>query len=260
MLKEYLKGIYFSLGFISVFLVIFSVSAVGFHLASDILPGTFQTGNFIFDGNLNIGALLNYEKLNVQGNIYLHNLTDNTSLRLGGTDYEWDLIRDHGDSGKFKIHYLQGNLDALTIVRDGNIGIGTTSPEAKLNIISDGTQTNPLIINSSSGNGGIFLWENLINEMAFMMKNSSGDTIIYMRPDGNSYFNGGNIGIGTTTPTTKLDINGIIKIGTDDSVVCTVSADRGKIRMITSSTPNKIQACLYGAGSGYQWVDLGIAS
>lgn len=53
--KEFLQGIKISLGVIFTFSILFSISAVGFHLASEILPGTF-TGNYIFDGNITVNG------------------------------------------------------------------------------------------------------------------------------------------------------------------------------------------------------------
>lgn len=53
--KDFLKGIKFSLGIIFIFSILFSVFAVGFHLAEEILPGTF-TGNYIFDGNITVNG------------------------------------------------------------------------------------------------------------------------------------------------------------------------------------------------------------
>ena len=51
--KDFLKGINIALGILLVFSIIGIVSAVGFHYANEILPGTFS-GNFIFDGDVNI--------------------------------------------------------------------------------------------------------------------------------------------------------------------------------------------------------------
>lgn len=54
MLKNnFIEGIKFGLGIIFIFGFIFSISAVGYHLATEILPGTF-VGNYTFDGDVNI--------------------------------------------------------------------------------------------------------------------------------------------------------------------------------------------------------------
>lgn len=58
--KKFIEGIHLGLGFILVIGILFSVSAVGFHFASEILPGTF-TGNYVFDGNVNVTGNLTQE-------------------------------------------------------------------------------------------------------------------------------------------------------------------------------------------------------
>ncbi len=89
-------------------------------------------------GNVGIGTTAPFEKLVVSGNAYLGQGQNDSILRLGGSDYEWQLRKDWADSGKFKIKYLQGNLDALTIDRNGNVGIGTTTPAGYLHISAPG--------------------------------------------------------------------------------------------------------------------------
>ena len=57
--KQIKNGIKHAFGFSLFFITLFSVTAVGFHLASEILPGTFS-GNFIFNSNVEIqGNLTN---------------------------------------------------------------------------------------------------------------------------------------------------------------------------------------------------------
>ena len=51
--KDFLKGINIALGFLLVFSIVGIVSAVGFHYADEILPGTF-VGDFVFDGDVNL--------------------------------------------------------------------------------------------------------------------------------------------------------------------------------------------------------------
>lgn len=53
----FINGIKFSLGIIFTFGILFSVFAVGFHLAEEILPGTFN-GNFSFNDKIEINNTL----------------------------------------------------------------------------------------------------------------------------------------------------------------------------------------------------------
>lgn len=87
---------------------------------------------------------------------------------------------------------------------NGNVGIGTISPTDKLEVIgnfvsrvSPGSNRLARIANSNSA-----------GELHLFTGNSSS---VVIDANGNSYLNGGNVGIGTTTPTNKLEVNGTIR-------------------------------------------------
>ena len=111
-------------------------------------------------------------------------------------------------------HYFRTNgLDRMIIKDNGNIGIGTTNPSDKLHIY-DGNVRQTIVgtpsewvylIQSSGQNSGI--WTNGGNP-ALYLRNTAGNLNTVIRPDGNSYLNGGNVGIGTTNPNTKFHIEG----------------------------------------------------
>jgi len=70
--KEYfLNGIFVGLGFFFILGIIGTIFAVGFHVADEILPGTF-IGNFNFDGNVSIQNI-DITPLNESKTIYLDN-------------------------------------------------------------------------------------------------------------------------------------------------------------------------------------------
>jgi hypothetical protein len=98
---------------------------------------------------------------------------------------------------------------AMTILNNGNVGIGTASPQVKLSV--QGTQNNTIIPANAvakfvGGDAGIFVG-NLAgtpNYGAWLQAMRESDAFVFplsLQP------NGGNVGIGTTNPDYKLNIN-----------------------------------------------------
>jgi hypothetical protein len=83
----------------------------------------------------------------------------------------------------------------------GNVGIGTTSPATKLHVTGV-TQI------AESGNSAFYggNYVRVFNDQNFNIRNVSGTTVANISVSGNSYFNGGNVGIGTTSPISKLTV------------------------------------------------------
>ncbi|MFY0594234.1 hypothetical protein [Roseivirga sp.] len=153
-------------------------------------------------GKVGIGTSSPIQKLQVHGNIYA----------VGGVFYadnNFGLRNSLNDYGVYPYStYLQfrynGN-EAMRINSSGNIGIGTNSPIQKLQV---------------HGNiyavGGVFYTDN-----NFGLRNSLNDygvypysTYLQFRYNGNEAMrisSSGNVGIGTTSPGNKLDVNGTIR-------------------------------------------------
>ncbi len=155
--------------------------------------------------------------------------TDNTSIFIGNNAVggrKYGLFSTANTSavgaGKFSISDVTaGNTPRLVIDNTGNVGIGTTTPQAPLNIAgniqrmvnvnSTGTDTQLLLTNTtpagriwaiqSSGTGTLDSPGNFgIQDITAL------STRLVIS-------NTGNVGIGTTTPTAKLEVNGTIKPG-----------------------------------------------
>src|SRR6056300_428034 len=93
------------------------------------------------------------------------------------------------------------------ILDNGNMGIGTTTPSGRVNIQSAAASTYLLNLDYSDGTDGGGFYEASSTDLSLFLKNSSGTNTVTIATDGDSFLNGGNVGIGTSTPVGKLTVN-----------------------------------------------------
>lgn len=179
--------------------------------------------NILSNGNVGIGTTSPAQMLDVNGggqfNGNLNFATDQTAYFIHGSA-NGGAIRIRSNANAYTDRGLQfGNMDNngawssyMTVDNGGNIGIGTTSPGTILEInqpvntgaaalyIDNWNGIKTIKTGSDSGTGAGFF--NLFTNASIQN--------VSITASGNSYFNGGNIGIGTTNPQNKLDVNGTI--------------------------------------------------
>jgi hypothetical protein len=101
--------------------------------------------------------------------------------------------------------------ERMRILSSGNVGIGTTSPTYPLTIKNTSASFAGLaLISSASGFLTSFLYEGTANDGELHLKDGSNTTQTKIDSNGVTYFNGGDVGIGTTAPSSELEVNGTI--------------------------------------------------
>jgi len=176
-------------------------------------------GNDIYNtnaGSVGIGTNTPRAKLEVNGSsatitdksFVVYDTADEKMMEMGDTWYSSGYYRV-GDIDTAANGTMFEIMDSCFYFRNGDVGIGTTSPNAKLEIDISGSGS--VFQTDRTDAGGYFTIDhggertnfNSYQDYTFSRHGSE-----YMRIK-----NDGNVGIGTTTPKNKLDIEGAAVIG-----------------------------------------------
>jgi len=217
--------------------------------ASNYLPlsGGTITGNLnITDGNLNItgglsvgdesnfnnSLLANHglyvaDWLNITGNIYNDTannpVTINDDLSVSGsvnaTQLSSSSIIAPGDltispNGKL-IGSSEGNANQLVLATNGRVGIGTASPLSTLHIYNSVSPDIRIDSDSGSTTGFLRFSKGGIQKFAIQMAGNDYTHFFVGTSEKVTIDTSGNVGIGTTSPNSTLDVNGTLGVSSD---------------------------------------------
>ncbi len=141
--------------------------------------------------------------------------------------------------------------DRMTIKSDGNVGIGTASPSAKLHVYTSATLYqlwgNNSVVRSNTGSHGLRIYNNDSGGSSLVVQDDGGSNTAFIVKGGTA----GNVGIGTATPSVKLDVSSTdaIKVPVGTTAQRPTAAD-GMIRF--NSTTSKYEGYRDSA-----WKELG---
>ena len=157
-----------------------------------------------------------------------------------------DIKLNTGNAGN--IQFNPGESTKMIVMSSGNVGIGTATPNAQLQL------------GNSVANRKIVLYELLNNDNEYYGFGINSGTLRYQAGTGgrHAFFSGvdatssnelmtirenGNVGIGTSTPTNKLEVNGNIVSSTNDNT------EFAKIYAYNASGPSAVYAQASGTGN-----------
>jgi len=182
---------------------------------------TTEKMRILANGNVGIGTASPNNKFEVNGadGIYAQ-VTSTGANSVGGVVIvndarTWTIRNNGGDDDKFQIRDATADVQRLTIDSSGNVGIGTASPKVTFQSSGGSAGAGAFSPTLGSATGGNYYLTNLDPAYGLLGgSDQSGNTWLQVqRTDAtaeaynlNLQPSGGNVGIGTTTPSKKLEV------------------------------------------------------
>ena len=134
---------------------------------------------------------------------------DRTTV-LGELQYRQDQL-----NFRHRVGYMSfstgGVSERMRLTSDGKLGLGTSSPGDPLVVKADGADAFIITTLNSSNNRTFGVYNSGSENGILYVNDTSGTNIVRLSSAGTSFFNGGSVGIGTTSPSQALQVVGTIK-------------------------------------------------
>jgi hypothetical protein len=182
--------------------------------SSDGYWGLYNSSIYYNNGNVGVGTSNPLDKLHVANHIRIgEDITYPTvygEIKHDGSNN--GLVFNSQAGGSWAdMHFQTNGTTKMFIESGGSVGIGTTTPSGRFTVKSSGYTDGMKVIaddddrifrirQMSGGGGGIYAFD------------GSDNATILLNGEGNCWFMSGNVGIGTTSPTSKLDVRGNVTI------------------------------------------------
>jgi hypothetical protein len=156
----------------------------------------------------------------------------------------------------------QAEYNANTLFRvkyDGNVGINTSSPSAKLHVYTSATLYqlwgNNSVVRSNTGSHGLRIYNNDSGGSSLVVQDDGGSNTTFIVKGGAS----GSVGIGTASPSAKLHINET-STGTPLQITRTSNSGNGMIKFETGTTDDWIVGLRNDSTSNFRIYSYGTSS